>query len=209
MNSNKVLIFAVVLSLYLVCSIAAISFGAYSQMAEARPEQFIDTNNNLQVGIIAPDNWNSGTASATVHNLNWRAYSLAATNDDLSAFFVIVSLPSLANIVIPFGQTTGLTSALLSQYVTVNNQHDISFSDGSSGHAYSISITADQLNRLQSFLPSINKQYDAVLITTQHQGGTYVIVFATELGRMGDFIGTFQNILGTVRFGSATYTGGS
>jgi hypothetical protein len=34
-----------------------------------------------------------------------------------------------------------------------------------------------------------------------------VIVYATELGRMGDFIGTFQNILSSVKFGSATYTG--
>jgi hypothetical protein len=38
----------------------------------------------------APDDWNSGIASTSIHNLNWRAYGLAASNDDLSAFFVIV-----------------------------------------------------------------------------------------------------------------------
>jgi beta-glucanase (GH16 family) len=158
----------------------------------------------MTVSIQAPDNWNSGAASATIHNLNWRASGLATTNDNASAFFVIVNLPSAASLVVPLGQITGLTTTFLSQYVTVHNQYDLNFSDGSSGHAYSISVTADQLSKLQSFLPSINKQFDAVLILTQHKGSTYVIVYATELGRMGDYIGTFQNILSSVRFSPTT-----
>lgn len=96
---------------------------------------------------------------------------------------------------------------MLSQYITIDNQYDVNFSDGSSGHAYSISVTPDQLSKLQSVLPSINKPLDAVLIITQHQGGTYAIAYATDPGRMGDFIGTFQNILSSLRFGTATYIG--
>jgi hypothetical protein len=83
----------------------------------------------------------------------------------------------------------------------------VKFSDGSSGHAYSISITPEQLSKLQLLLPSINNPLDAVLIITQHQGGTYIIAYATQLGRMDNFIGTFQNILNSVKFGSATFAG--
>src|SRR5919198_937779 len=82
-----------ILSLYfLFASLSAMLFGSCMfQIAEARTETFIDSNNNnLKVSIEAPDDWNSGTASAAIHDLNWRAYGLAASNDDLSAFFVIV-----------------------------------------------------------------------------------------------------------------------
>jgi hypothetical protein len=176
------------------------SFGI--QVVKARTEEFTDSNNNLHVSLQAPDNWNSGTASATVHNLNWRASGLAATNDDGSAFFVLLSLPPLANMMIPIAEKTGLFSTLLSQYVTLNSQYDVTF-NGYSGHAYSISATSDQLSRLPSFPTSINKEFDAVLITTQQQGSTYLILYATSLGRMGDYQGVFQNILSSVSFGAS------
>ena len=46
------------------------------QVARARIEQFYDNNNNLTVSIEAPDDWNSGTASATIANLDWRGSGL-------------------------------------------------------------------------------------------------------------------------------------
>lgn len=81
-------------------TISTILFVLYwSPEAQARSEGFTDTNNNLQVSLEAPDDWNSGMISATIHNLGkWRSYGAAATNDDLSAFFVIINLPSLANL---------------------------------------------------------------------------------------------------------------
>ncbi len=70
------------------------------------------------------------------------------------------------------------------------------------GQACSISATSDQLNRLPSFIPRINKEFDAVLISPQ-QHGTYVILYATQHGRMGEFQGMFQNILNSISFGNA------
>ncbi|TLX88144.1 MAG: hypothetical protein E6K94_04360 [Thaumarchaeota archaeon] len=105
-----------------------------------------------------------------------------AVNDDGSAFFAVGNLPSLANFALPLGQKTGLLSLLLSQYVTINREYDMTLSDGSSGHIYSISATADQLHKVN--IP-INQGLEAVLITT-HQGGiTYVIAYATHLEKNG------------------------
>jgi hypothetical protein len=94
----------------------------------------------------------------------------------LSAFFVIIDLPSLANFeFLPPGNPT-----LLSQYVILNSQYDLNF-NSYSGHAYSVSATSDQTSTLQPFLPSINKNFDAVMILTKQQGETYLIIYATEL----------------------------
>lgn len=170
------------------------------QKVQARIEEFNDTNNNLTVSIQAPDNWNSGIASATMHAINWRGYGLAAVNDNGSALFAIVNLPPVANMV-PLSQITGLINTLLSQYVTIDNQYKVNFTDGSTGYAYSISATPGQLSKIQSIVPSINKPFDAALIITQHHGVSYAIVYATQFGRMGEFLGLFQNILSSVKFG--------
>jgi hypothetical protein len=207
MNSNKRLALSVILSVYLLfASLSAISFVSYIfQIAEARTETFTDSNNNnLKVSIEAPDDWNSGTASAAIHDLNWHAYGLAASNDDLSAFFVIVNLPSLSNIVTPFGKTTfgpttNLTSLLLQYNVTLNSVHNVSI-NGQPEHAYYISVTPGQLSHLQSFLPSINRSFDAVLIATKQRGHMYMIAYAADARTMGDFKDTFQNILNSVSF---------
>ena len=143
-----------------------------------------------------------------MHAINWRGYGLAAVNDNGSALFAIVNLSPVANMVVPLGQITGLINTLLSQYVTIDNQYNVNFTDRSTGHAYSISVTPDQLSKIQSIVPSINKPFDAALIITQHHGVTYAIVYATQFGKMGEFLGLFQNILSSVKFGSATYTGG-
>jgi hypothetical protein len=196
--------------LWLLClMVIVVMLGVHGiQRADARIEEFVDTNNNnLTVSIQAPDSWNSGMASATLHALDWRGYGLATLNDNRTAYFVIVNLPPVANSVVPLGVISGTTTTFLSKYVTIDNQYDVKFSDGSSGHAYSISITPEQLSKLQLLLPSINNPLDAVLIITQHQGGTYIIAYATQLGRMDNFIGTFQNILNSVKFGSATFAG--
>ena len=207
MNGNKSLALSVISVLCLLFAIlSAIQFELYGfQMAEARTETFTDSNNNnLKVSIEAPDDWNSGTASASIHNLNWHAYGLATSNDDLSAFFVIVNLPSLSNIVTPFGKTsfgpaTNLTSLLLQYNVTLNSVHEVTIK-GQPERAYSISVTPNQLNHLQSFLPSIDRSFDAVLIPIKQQGRLYMIAYAADTGKMGDFHDTFQNILNSVSF---------
>lgn len=77
----------------------------------------------------APDNWNSGIVSQTVAKLNWRLNGLTATNNDLSGFFIVVNLPSLANLALPLGQKTGLLSWIISQYATINNESDVTLTD--------------------------------------------------------------------------------
>ncbi len=120
-----------------------------------------------------------------------------------NAFFVVTNMPSLANFALPLGQKTGLLSLLLSQYVTINGESDITLSDGSSGHSYSITVTADQLHRLN--VP-IDKGFDGVLITTKQQGVTYMVVYAAQLGRIAEFENTFQNILNSLKFGSVSFS---
>lgn len=38
------------------------------------------------------------------------------------------------------------------------------------------------------------------MITTKQKGETYLIIYATELGKMDQFQGIFQNILNSVSF---------
>jgi hypothetical protein len=70
--------------------------------------------------------------------------------------------------------------------------------NGYSGHAFSITATSDQLSRLHPFLQSTNKAFSAVMITTKQTGETYLIIYATELGRMDEFQEIFQNMLNSV-----------
>jgi len=168
------------------------------QRTDARNEQLLDSsNNNLKISMQSPDNWNSGIVSQTVAKLNWRLNGLTATNDDLSGFFIVVNLPSLANFALPLGQKTGLLSWIISHYATINNESDVTLTDGSSGHLYSISVSTDQLHRLNA---PIDKGFDGVMITTKQEGGTYIMLYATQLGRMGEFKDTFTNMLHSVSF---------
>ncbi len=48
-----------------------------------------------------------------------------------------------------------------------------------------------------------------VLITTQQGGITYVVDYATHLGKMAEFEGVFQNMLNSMRFGSVGFSGSS
>ena len=165
-------------------SVSIISQGI--QKTDARNEQLVDSNNNnLMINMQAPDNWNSGIVSQTVAKLNWRLNGLTATNNDLSGFFIVVNLPPLANFALPLGQKTGLLSWIISHYATINNESDVTLADGSSGHLYSISVSADQLHRLNA--PIV-------------QGKTYIILYAAQHGRMGEFKDTFTNILHSVSF---------
>ena len=176
----------------------------YIQKTDARNEQLVDSNNNnLMINMQAPDNWNSGIVSQTVAKLNWRLNGLTATNDDLSGFFIVVNLPSLANFALPLGQKTGLLSWIISHYATINNESDITLTDGSSGHLYSISVSTDQLHRLNA---PIDKRFDGVMITTKQHGGTYIILYAAQQGRMGEFQDTFTKILHSVSFSKSGYT---
>jgi hypothetical protein len=177
-------------------SVSIISQGI--QKTDARNEQLVDSNNNnLMINMQAPDNWNSGIVSQTVAKLNWRLNSLTATNNDLSGFFIVVNLPSLANFALPLGQKTGLLSWIISHYATINNESDVTLADGSSGHLYSISVSTDQLHHLNA---PIDKGFDGVMITTKQQGETYIILYAAQHGRMGEFKDTFTNILHSVSF---------
>jgi len=202
MKNNRRLFYVILVACLVNAGILMNYLEKYVQTAEARTEQILDnTNNNLKISVETSNSWNSGTISETISKLNWRLNGLNAVNGDGSAFFAIANLPSLANFALPLGQKTGLLSLLLSQYVTINREYDITLRDGSSGHKYSISATADQLHKVN--IP-INQGLEAVLITTQQRGITYVIAYATHLGRMGEFEGIFQNILNSVRFGSSS-----
>ena len=169
------------------------------QVAQARIEQFYDNNNNLTVSIEAPDDWNSGTASATIANLDWRGSGLATSNDG-TAFFAMINLPPIANLALSVGQLTGLLSSYLSQYVSLNSEYEVTFEDGSGGHAYSISANPQQLSNIQPMIPSIDREFDAVLITTQHSGVKYIIAYATDHGRMSEFENTFKDIFCSISF---------
>lgn len=189
----------IIFFLFSIITFSVISQGI--QKTDARNEQLVDSNNNdLMINMQTPDNWNSGIVSQTIAKLNWRLNGLTATaplNDDLSGFFIVVNLPSLANFALPLGQKTGLLSWIISRYVTINNESDVTLTDGSSGHLYSISVSTDQLHRLNA---SIDKEFDGVMITTKQQGGTYIILYAAQHGRMGEFKDTFTNILHSVSF---------
>ena len=168
------------------------------QRTDARSERLVDnTNTNLVISMQAPDNWNSGIVSQTVAKLNWRLNGLTATNNDLSGFFIVVNLPSLANFALPLGQKTGLLSWIISHYATINNESDVTLADGSSGHSYSISVSADQLHRLNA---PIDKGFDGVMITTKQQGGTYIILYAHSMDGWGNSEDTFTNILHSISF---------
>src|SRR5207249_3332425 len=98
---------AIIIICVLCGIVSAVTFDSFGiQTVKARTEEFTDSN--TQVSLQAPDSWNSGTAAATIHNLNWRAAGLAVTNDDGTAFFVILNSPALVNTILPIGEKTGL-----------------------------------------------------------------------------------------------------
>ncbi|HEX9319912.1 MAG TPA: hypothetical protein VF884_13350 [Nitrososphaeraceae archaeon] len=176
------------------------------QRTEARTEQIFDSNNkDLKVSLEAPNSWNSGIISQTIAKLNWRLNGLTATNDDLSAFFAVVNLPSLAKMALPVGEKTGLLSLIIGHYVTVNGESDVSLSDGTKAHKYSITVTTEQLHNLKA---PIDKGFDAFLLTTNQQGGSYIIIYAAQQGRLGEFSGVLENILKSVRFGEVAFSSG-
>ena len=174
-----------------------------SQIVEARNEQIVDaTNNNLVLSLNAPDNWNSGIISQSIADLNWRLYGLDAFNSDRTAFFVVVNSPPYTNIAVPLGQKTGILSIILSQYVTINSERDLALNDGSQAHAYSISVSPEQLSRLN--VP-VNTGFDAIFITTTQRDSTYIIAYATQIGRT-EFNNIFQDILNSVKFGEVGFS---
>jgi cytochrome c biogenesis factor len=183
-------------------------------IVQARTEEVLDTaNNNLKISMQAPDDWNSGRLSATILNVNWKLNGIFATNfatklfgssEEPAAYFAIVNSPSLANAAIPLAQKLGLISFALSQYVTINSESDVTLSDGSSGHLYSISVSLDQLRKLKA---PIDKAHDVTLITTEQHGHTYIILYATEFGKMGQYQSVFDKILNSVTIGTASFSG--
>lgn len=188
------------------------SSSLYGGKAQGRTEVVVDTaNENLRLSMESPNQWTSGQLSATIVSLDWNMNGLFASNfasklfasqNEPVAFFAIVNAPPLANTAIPLAQTFGLISLALSQYVTVNNDYDVSLSDGSSGHYYDISVTLAQLQKVKA---PVDRPLDVRLITTQQQGKTYIIAYATDMGRMGEYEGIFKNILSSIRFGSVSF----
>lgn len=196
MRDKNGIVLAIFLFSIIAFSVSIILQGI--QRTDARYEHLADSNNNnLIMNMQAPDNWNSGIVSQTVAKVNWRLNGITATNDDLSGFFIVVNLPSLANFALPLGQKTGLLSWIISHYATINNESEVTLADGSSGHLYSISVSSDQLHRLNA---PIDKGFDGVMITTKQQGGTYIILYAAQHGKMGEFKDTFTSMLHSVSF---------
>lgn len=171
---------------------------------EARTDQIFDTsNNNLKLSLVAPDSWNSGTISQTITKLNWRLNGLTVSNDDLSALFAVVNLPSLANMALPLGEKTGILSLIIGHYVTIKGESDIKLSDGSNAHRFSIAVTTQQLKNLKA---PLDTGFDAVLLTTNQQGGSYLIIYAAQQGRLGEFRAALENILSSVKFDSVGFS---
>ncbi len=56
-------------------------------------------------------------------------------------------------------------------------------------------MSTEQLHRQNA---PIDEEFDGVFITTKQQGGTYIILYAAQLGRMGEFKDTFDNLLRSV-----------
>ncbi len=181
--------------------------------AEARTEEVVDTaNNNLKMSIQVPDDWNSGKLSATILNVNWKLNGLFATNfatklfggnDESIALFAVVNAPSIANTAIPIVQKLGLISFALSQFVTINNESNLILRDRSPAHLYSISASTDQLRKLKA---PLDKSLDAVLISTQQHGKTYIVLYATDIGKMGQYQSVFDNMLNSVMIGTASFS---
>jgi hypothetical protein len=164
------------------------------------------------MSVQVPDDWNSGKLSATILNVNWKLNGLFATNfatklfggnDESIALFAVVNAPSLANTAIPIVQKLGLISFPLSQFVTIKSESDLTLSDRSPAHLYSISASADQLRKLKA---PIDKSLDAVLISTQQHDKTYIVLYATESGRMGQYQSVFDNMLNSVIIGTASFS---
>lgn len=183
------------------------------QVAQARTEVVLDSNNNnLRISMEALDDWNSGKISATILSLDWRLNGVFATNfanklfgsgQEATSFFAVINAPSLVNPAIPFIEKLGLISFTLSQFVTLNSESDLVLSDGSPAHSYSVSVSVDQLRKLQA---PIDKALDAVLITTQQQDKTYIVVYATEAGKMGQYQSAFDTMLNSVKIGSVSFS---
>ena len=183
------------------------------QVAQARTEVVLDSNNNnLRISMEALDDWNSGKVSATILSVDWKLNGVFATNfanklfgsgQEATSFFAVMNAPSMVNPAIPFIEKLGLISFALSQFVTLNNESDLVLSDGSPAHLYSVSVSVDQLRKLQA---PIDKALDAVLITTQQQDKTYIVVYATEAGRMGQYQSAFDTMLNSVTIGSASFS---
>ena len=207
MNSNIGLLFL------LFVSVLWIGMFKSPDVAYARTEQVLDdSNNNLMISMEAPEDWNSGKLSMTVLNLDWKLNGLFATNfatklfgssDVPVAFFAVSNAPSLANAAIPIVQKLGLISFALSQFITIKSESDLTLSDGSPAHLYSISASVEQLQKLK--VP-LDKALDVVLISTQQQDKTYIVLYATELGKMAHYQSVFDNMLNSVMIGNASFS---
>jgi hypothetical protein len=198
-------------SLFLLI-LVALPITTINQKVDARMEETIDTNNGLKFSMEAPEDWNSGKISTTILSLDWNLNGLFATNfankffgagQEAISFFVVVNAPTLANPAMPFIEKLGLISLALSQFVTLNSESDLYLSDGSPAHLYSMSMSQDQLRRLN--IPS-EKAIDAVLITTQIQGKTYLVAYSTEAGRITEYQPLFEKMLDSVNLGGVTFT---
>ena len=110
----------------------------------------------------------------------------------------MANLPLVANLLLPLGQKNAIFSLVLSQFVTVNSENDITFADGSPGHMVSISVTPEQLDKLNA---PFDNGLDVDLVFTQQHGGSYVVVSGTPLGQMSNMENTFQRMRDSVKFG--------
>jgi hypothetical protein len=205
-GKKRDLVFTILVCNFLIAGLLTI------QKVESRIEEIFDeTNNNLKLSFNAPDKWNSGKISATVVTLNWRLNGLFATDiannlfasKDSFGVFAVINSPSLTSMLLPLGEKSGLLSYLLSQYVTINNESTIKLTDGTVGHAYFISVTAEQIRKMN--LP-FNEAFDGIFITVPFHGSTYFVIYATPAGSSPQYENLFSSILNSVRFDSIGFS---
>ena len=205
-GKKRCVVITILVCIYLMIGLLTI------QKVESRVEEIFDeTNNNLKLSFNSPDNWNSGKVSATVVALNWRLNGLFATDiannlfasKDSFGVFAVINSPSLTSTLLPLGEKSGVLSYLLSQYVTINNESKIKLTDGTVGHAYFISVTAEQIRKMN--LP-FNEAFDGVFITVPFHGRTYFVIYATQAGYGPQYENLFARILNSVRFDSIGFS---
>ena len=125
-------------------------------------------------------------------------HPLITASDDATTFFTVTSLPSFTNLMLPLRQESGILSEFLKHYASHKSEFDVTLNDGSSEHAYLISVTPKQIEEISSLRSSLNRSVDAVLIFKEQLGITYLIVYGTNSGKLEQYQQEFQSILNSI-----------
>ena len=103
---------------------------------------------------------------------------------------------------LPLRKESGILSEFLKHYASLKSEFDVTLNDGSSEHAYLISVTPKQIEEISSLRPSLNRSVDAVLIFKEQLGITYLIVYRNNSGALRTIPTRVSEILNSIIFKS-------